>query len=134
MTIHEFVKKHGITMTARQVGSNPLVEADDWAKNANHYSCTLQANGREMCTPFSMGSACDWPTCEDVVNGLGLDASGINGHDGSFESWASEYGYSTDSRKAEKLFHVCEQQAIALEAFLGKQAYDELTSGDIDWL
>ena len=40
-----------------------------------------------------------------------------------FEGWASDLGYDPDSRKAEKIFKVCEKQAERLKKFLGDELY-----------
>jgi hypothetical protein len=40
--------------------------------------------------------------------------------------WAGEYGYDTDSRKAEKTFRACQRQRAKLFAFLGPELYQTL--------
>lgn len=43
-----------------------------------------------------------------------------------FEEWATECGYDTDSRKAEKTWKVCTEQRHLLERLLGSDAFEEL--------
>lgn len=73
------------------------------------------------------------PTAPDlpgVLECLSLDWSGVEGQ--TFEDWASEYGYDTDSRKAERTYRtVLEQANIGRRAF--GDAFAVLTSGEIDW-
>ncbi|HUT63574.1 MAG TPA: hypothetical protein VMZ04_06425, partial [Anaerolineae bacterium] len=65
------------------------------------------------------------PTVSDVLNCLASDASGIeNARD--FNEWASEYGYDEDSREAERIYKVCQDQANQLQAFLPDEKYNEL--------
>ena len=53
-----------------------------------------------------------------VVYSLVMDA-GVLDH-ASFESWASDYGYETDSRSAEKTYRACLEIALQLRAAIGE--------------
>ena len=57
------------------------------------------------------------PGVVDVLSCLLLDAEVINY--GSFEEWAGEFGYETDSRKAEETYRACVQHGLQLRAMLG---------------
>ena len=77
---------------------------DDWA--CNEYQVEILYNGREIKTPFYTGSG--WnrePNVADVMEALFLDADAKNYE--TFESWAQDMGYDTDSRKAESIFNHC---------------------------
>lgn len=79
-----------------------------------------------MVVYFSMGSAHHGePALADVLNSLALDASGYENAQG-FEDWANEYGYDTDSRKAERTYKVCQRQSERLREFLGEDAYKDM--------
>jgi hypothetical protein len=65
------------------------------------------------------------PTTEEVLSCLADDAAGVE-NSPSFEDWCSEYGYDTDSRKAEKIFKACEHQATRLKNFLGDDLFEQL--------
>lgn len=72
--------------------------------------------------------ACTEPTPPDlasVLDCLRSDASSIDDAR-SFEDWAANFGYDTDSRKAEKAYRACQDSAQALRHFLGRKAYDAL--------
>lgn len=64
------------------------------------------------------------PTASDILDCLASDACGYDDAR-TFEDWASNYGYDTDSRKAESIYHTIGQQAKALRHFLGRD-YDTL--------
>lgn len=63
------------------------------------------------------------PVVADVLDCLASDANGINQ---SFEEWASDLGYDTDSRKAERTYQTCQKQARELRQLLGAAAFEEL--------
>jgi hypothetical protein len=123
ITMDQFVAKHRITAEVGYADSNPNM-AD--SENMYHFKITLKRKGKRLTTYFSQGYGISTePSAEDLLNCLGSDSAGIE-NAASFEDWASEYGYDTDSRKAERTFKVCERQAAKLKAFLGEDAYKEL--------
>lgn len=108
-----------VTATAEPVG-HKLVQKDEHGWNHFAYTVTLSYQGRTMETPFKTGTA--WttvPTAADVLYSLLSDASGIDNAAGSFEDWAGEYGYDTDSRKAEAAYQATLAQTQRLRALLG---------------
>ena len=121
MSINDFINAHQIIMTVKRITSNPLM--DDMPR---HFMCTLKRGDSIMKTRFSQGSAhTENPSLADVLDCLGSDSAGYeNAKD--FEDWASEYGYDTDSRKAEKIYNTVAKQAEELKAFLGEEAYNQL--------
>lgn len=64
------------------------------------------------------------PDTRDVLASLAMDAGAIDF--ASFEDWASDYGYDTDSRKAESVYRACLATALALRAALGDAGLSEL--------
>jgi hypothetical protein len=123
MTFKEFCIKYCITATATKVAQNPNMA--DW-KDATHWEIVL-TRGRDAArtvTYFSQGSAhTAFPTAPKVMACLASDARGTE--EVAFEEWASDFGYDTDSRKAEATFHACQEAAQDLRRFLGKR-YAEL--------
>lgn len=128
-TLAAFIERHRIGMTATHVSANPNIHPDEaWA--ATHYRCTLHRGGgkarRQMTVYFSQGSAHTRdPSVADVLDCLALDASSVD-NARTFEEWASELGYDPDSRKAGRIYRVCERQAAKLRQFLGSAVYQEL--------
>jgi hypothetical protein len=128
-TIEQFVKKHGIHFDAHQIPSNPNMS--DMPTGSRHWSCTLRRNQGEpfgtLTIPFSQGPAIiEDPTAEDILDCLASDASGIESSAETFEDWCGEYGYDTDSRKAEAIFNACVEQTERLRAFLTPEEFEEL--------
>jgi len=72
-----------------------------------------------ITTSFFMGSAHSGePKAHDVLDSLLIDAE--MGEYDSFEQWASDFGYDTDSRKAEQTYRQCRELAPQLHEFLGE--------------
>ena len=44
----------------------------------------------------------------------------------SFEEWAGDFGYDSDSRRAEATYNACVESAKKLKEFLGEQLFSEL--------
>lgn len=64
------------------------------------------------------------PAFGDVLQSLARDSDVIDA--GSFESWAADFGYDTDSRAAEATYRACLDHAVALRSLIGQHALDEL--------
>lgn len=64
------------------------------------------------------------PDSLDVLYSLASDSDVINC--GTFEEWASNLGYDTDSRKAEAIYRACLEIALKLRNGLGETALPEL--------
>jgi hypothetical protein len=127
-TLQQFIRENKIRITVEYADSNPNMAADDkWMQSATHYKCILKCGNRQMTVPFNQGVAISRePTAADILNCLASDASSIE-NAGSFEDWASEFGYSPDSRKAEKTYNICRKQAEQLSRLLGNTtAYETL--------
>jgi len=65
------------------------------------------------------------PALFDVLASLVLDASVLNY--ASFEDWAGDHGYDSDSREAERTYKTCLQSALALRNAIGQANLDKLT-------
>ena len=65
------------------------------------------------------------PSIEDVLDCLASDASGF-GNSRTFEEWADEYGYDSDSRKAEKTYNAVAENTKKLKNLLGHDLYEKL--------
>ena len=127
ITLDQFITEQQLVMSVRPIKRNPHMQGEQMPRN---FECTIEFEGRGYHEPltvyFSQGSAhTKPPTLAGVLDCLASDASGVDNAQ-SFEDWASEYGYDTDSRKAEKIYNICVQQAQELKALLGQDAYDQL--------
>lgn len=122
-TMNQFVNKNRIRISVDYADENK--NAPGW-KDANHYKVTLKMGRKSLTTYFSQGYGIQGePKAADVLNALASDSAGFD-NARSFEDWASEYGYDPDSRKAEKIYRVCERQAAKLKNFLGDDLYQVL--------
>jgi len=70
------------------------------------------------------GTAIPPPELIDVLYCLVLDASVLDF--ACFEDWADEYGYDTDSRKAERIYKDCLETGLKLRQILGPGGLSEL--------
>src|SRR4051812_7060666 len=101
VTMQSFARQHGITLQAEWADENK--NAPDWT-DANHYKVILKHNRRQLTTYFSQGYGISGaPEVQDVLDCLASDAAGYEGAR-SFEEWCGDYGYDTDSRKAEQTY------------------------------
>lgn len=119
-TLAERIAECGITAGVRWDDS--VKRPDDLDPDSNAYRVTLHYTTgdarRRMTVPFFTGSA--WtrdPNAHDVLESLLSDASSA---DQSFEDWCGDYGYDTDSRKAERMYRAVVAQTAKLRRFLGE--------------
>jgi hypothetical protein len=71
------------------------------------------------------------PTIAAILYCLASDASGID-NARTFEEWASDLGYDTDSRTAHKTYKVTKRQTQKLKALLGPEWYALLLDTEND--
>jgi hypothetical protein len=98
----------------------------DDSGNMFNYECVIIKTGDgQLKTFFSKGKGLpDAPTVTEVLYCLASNAAGYENAQ-SFEDWCNEYGYSTDSRKAERTWLAVVDGAKKLKTLLGP-AYEEL--------
>jgi len=92
---------------------------EGWLPGTHPYKVTLRYQGRQLTVPFYMGPANDHePSAGDVLSCLIMDACSYeNATD--FEDFCRDFGYDTDSRKAERIYKALEVQAPKVRRFLG---------------
>ncbi len=98
------------------------------------YTITLRYQGRQFTTPFWTGSAHAWPSTSDVVNCLISDCSMLASYGDnppSFEEWAADYGYDSESRSAEKTYRDVIAQGERVRRLLGDD-YEVICAMDED--
>jgi hypothetical protein len=122
MNINGFCTKNRINIKSEYVDENK--NNPGW-KDANHFKFTLKMKGKQFTSYFSKGYGLNGePTAPEVLDCLASDAMGVEWD--SFEGWCNNYGYDTDSRKAEKTYQLIESQSKKLENFLGEDLYEML--------
>lgn len=124
ITLDAFIKANAIRMTAERTDSNPSMSD---SKDMDHWKVVLHAGRSRVTTYFSVGYGHNGkaPEAPDVLSCLADDAAGVTNAQ-SFEDWCSEYGYESDSRKAERIYKACEHSAAKLHKLLGDSAYETL--------
>ena len=103
---------------------------DDWRRRANPWTVQLRYKGRKYTFPFWTGSLASEPSTFDALYCVLSDASGYDSADG-FEDWASNYGYDTDSRKAEAIYSAVAKECSNVRRLLGDD-WDEFIRLDED--
>lgn len=93
-----------IKMTFKYIGYN----IDKNMPNMNDYKVKLSYNNNSMKIDFHMGKALKQTdlTIESVINSLLLDYIDYNT---TFEDFCDEFGYSSDSIKASKIYKQCQK-------------------------
>lgn len=88
-----------------------------WEHHA--YSVKVRRGAESFETTYKQGLAhTDGPSLVAVLACLMSDASAGKG--GSFEDFCGEYGYDTDSRRAESAYNACRDTAAAMRRMLGE--------------
>ena len=134
MTVADFVAFHSITLKTTKIPfrADGADDGDRWHKDASHYACELTRPGLGATETvrffYSQGSGIKGrPQAADALDSLKADASSAAD---DFESWADEYGYDTDSRKAYATWEACRKVRRDLIAFLGHALYRELEAAE----
>ena len=138
---------HGHRTESAQVPGLSMVasarprDAEDFTDSGSYWTCAffLERAGQsrnpppDLVTRYSMGSAHrEPPKCDDVFYCLASDATSYDGTH-NFEEWAADFGYDTDSRKAERAYRIIAEQAKALRAMLGKDYEAVVERGAREW-
>lgn len=122
-TLSERIKGMNLRFRTEPTFHNPNM--DD--SHMNHWKCTIRNGRKQMTITFSKGLGLhgEPATLEEVLDCLASDAAGYE-NAGSFELRCDEYGYDTDSRKAEKTYNLIGKQAKTLKYILGEENYNAL--------
>lgn len=116
-TLKQVIKDRGVRCESifGATENENFPEFDPW-------TVTLRLGKRSMTVPFFTGYGLrsrmkDGPSAADVLDCLLSDASSA---DQTFEDWAGDLGYDTDSRKAERTYAAVVRQTARLRVFLGE--------------
>jgi hypothetical protein len=88
---------------------------DGFDRGGNAWKIRLTYQGRRLTVPFYTGSLAGEPSAADVISCLISDA---RAGEQDFESFCSDFGHDTDSRKAEKTWNACKKTGPRVRAFL----------------
>jgi hypothetical protein len=110
--LRKLVAKLGIRITSKFIGEKTQ---DNWL--SREWKVTLRLKGRQLTTAYFTGMGINEPDAASVIYSLCSDARVI---EYSFEEFCSEFGYDSDSRKAERTYNACVKMAPKVRKFLGE--------------
>lgn len=129
-TLAEVIQRANIVMAAKQADDNPYMDSAI-RDSMDHWCCTFSVKGQRgsWMVPFSMGAGHHGkaPGVAQVLDCLMSDASGATE---TFEGWCADYGYSTDSRSAERTYKICKRQTERAQRFFGASLFAELFNAE----
>lgn len=114
----------GVMMECTEIDER--TDGTEWDDSASHYRIEFSRNeGGIFSVEYSQGSA-HWsePGIECVIACLLTDADVYNCSD--FKEWAECYGYDIDSRKAEKTYKACLNNAEKVWGMFSSKELDDL--------
>jgi len=121
----DFLDKHKIEFSTAFAGYRKHF-VDDKEKR-NTYECTFKKREYPIKTMSVMfGQSIvntekkKAPTAYDVITCL------VKNNPGSFEDFCSEFGYDTDSRKAEKTYHAAYEEWMDVKSFFNRTEIEEM--------
>lgn len=116
--VDEFANEIGLSFSSSE---GELVYDGCW--KAYQYTVTLARGGSVMTLDFKQGVGVkELPSLAVVLECVLSDINGIN--DMTFEEWANDFGYDSDSRSAESIFNACKKEYDDLNNLLTKDEQD----------
>ena len=109
---HEILSQYRDKICAAECESGFPMEIDPWGRG------TKNTFKRKPKVPAIM------PDPDDVLYSLVMDSDVL--YYGTFEDWASDFGYDTDSRKAESTYRACLEIALKLRVAIGEDELERL--------
>lgn len=124
MHIRDYVQTHRIKVERRMGDPKHVVDDDGWEHRAYNLRLVSPTAAKPMLIPWKQGMAINTDpslTPVEVFASVVEDAASAD-NARSFEEWAGEFGYDTDSRKAEAIYKECLSLRDRLIKFLGSKA------------
>lgn len=127
--IDRILAKAGYTFTVINNGLGRMNEADE--RDMNKWSVSFIDNTTHSAVGFDYYTGTGLqhqgkpvpPCAADVLYCLLNDRSAVGQ---TFEQWASDYGYDTDSRAAERIYNACIVNANKLDSIFSGGQQEEL--------
>lgn len=121
----DFLKKHGYKFAVRFV---KLAKYWDDDKRSRHiYSLSLiRTYGDKKRVSFNFGQSFDGTDKSEKPTAYDLLARIQKNDPGTFEDFCADFGYDTDSRKAEKTYRAVLNEWKKVAAFFNTEALDDL--------
>jgi hypothetical protein len=113
--LKELCAELGITASVKELDGD-LNNFPDWAKQG--WIITLRYKGKRAQFRFYGGGKSSTPTASDLVWAVAVDSTALKE---SFNDWAYEYGYDTDSIKALSTYKACQRNGLRLINLIGNE-------------
>ena len=116
------INVNGVTVSLKSeyLGNKLWPNSDSRHENYNNHKITVKANGKRAT--FEFWASIMHPEIDsesDLISSFECFVSDAVSGLYSFEDFCSEFGYDTDSRKAEKIHRACQKSADKLKRLLG---------------
>jgi len=121
MNIQEFMNQHDFNLVCDKINLKDI-DKDGWKHTS--YACRLIYQEKSMDFPYHMGIYyTEEPKIGQVLESLILDCQ--CGEYETFEGFCDEFGYDTDSRKAQKAYEHCKKIKKGMKRLLGEELYQQ---------
>ena len=122
------LRNRDLSMIAIQIAGRPDRGDELWHADASHFAVTFTRLGKKpaITVLYSQGSAIKTrPGMDDVFYSMLSDGAPM--FDGeTFEQWAENLGYSTDSRDAERIYNACLENGKKIKTLFSNSEISEL--------
>lgn len=105
----------------RRKGVNPESHSHEYYQLADYKDDKNLRLSSELVIKYFVPTV---PKCCDILNCLVMDADVLNYP--TYEEWGLEFGYDEDSRKGEKIYRDCIQNALKLRNLFGTKLFNEI--------
>jgi hypothetical protein len=120
----KFLRDTGTKLTLKCVGYRPYFS--DEKESRDVYKFTIKTARGQYTGTFGQSIACqgEEPRAYDILSCIGADAYSPD----TFEDFCAEFGYDTDSRKAEKIFHTVQKEVAGLRRIFTDKQIEQLSA------
>ncbi len=109
MNMQQFIEKWNISFKANPISVVDNPWCTDFSSDGQNYLLRLYINNAPKAVFYYwMGSLAGDPDLVDILSNFQLECRAIL-NCADFESWASEFDYDTDSRRAYKIYENCQE-------------------------
>ena len=124
-SIGQFIAKRYIAMTSRSIKSHPLMDPD--GSKMHNYEVCIQTKKGLLTLGYSKGLGHNGvpPGIEEVLDCMASESAGLDSSC-NFSDWCGDYGYDTDTRKANDVYKAVKKQANDLKRIFGYKDYEIL--------
>lgn len=124
----EFLDAAGITFKAKFIGSRIKKYWED-GQTRDVFRATFRRSGTKQQISFEFGQSLNKSSCTGEFPSSAYDVLSCMEKyepDASFTQWCIEYGYNTDSRKAEKVYKAVKKEWRKVSSFFTAAEIEEL--------